>query len=235
LTFMKKYFLPIIIVFTLIASPAICVGFQKGQKAEDPADRAKAALGIFATYRSNGEENCLMRALAMTDDTAMNADPAAGPYPAMAEFEAYQATGDRYRLESARRLAAALPKTGPDAYLADTATLLQGLFIATGDKKYGSKPAADVYDFLVIGGLDNPATRGMIKAAYTIGEQDRVVIVLDPARDKDRVDELGYEYPDKPVTYVCSEKTCFPPAYTPEGVTKTRELIKKFREASGGK
>ncbi len=71
----------------------------------------------------------------------------------------------------------------------------------------------------------------MLKKSFMFEEPCRVVVVLEPARDKARLDELGYEYKGDPVLYVCSEKACFPPVAPGEGLKGIGEYIRKARQA----
>jgi len=93
----------------------------------------------------------------------------------------------------------------------------------------GRGKSSTVYKFIVIGKMRDRATKEMTKASYSIDDPDRVVVVLDPEKDRTKVEECGYEYPGKPVTYICTEKTCFPPAYTADGVRKSWEIARKAR------
>jgi uncharacterized protein YyaL (SSP411 family) len=86
------------------------------------------------------------------------------------------------------------------------------------------------YEFIVIGKAGAEGTAELIRKSYTYDDPDRVVVHLDPDRDKKRLSSLGYEYGGKPVLYVCTEKACFPPVKPGDSLKKTRGYIEKARE-----
>jgi len=86
------------------------------------------------------------------------------------------------------------------------------------------------YEFIVVGKAGDAGTRELIKNSFTFDEPDRVVVPLDPVRDKDRLTVLGYEYEGKAVLYVCSDKVCFPPVSPGDSMKGTRKHIAKARE-----
>jgi len=90
--------------------------------------------------------------------------------------------------------------------------------------------AATTYEFIVVGRAGAKDTAELIKKAYTYPDPYRVVVALDPAHDKGRLLELGYEYQGSAVMYVCSDKTCFPPVLPGGNLKKTTELIEKARK-----
>jgi hypothetical protein len=71
----------------------------------------------------------------------------------------------------------------------------------------------------------------LLKKSFMFEEPCRVVVVLEPARDRARLEELGYEYKGDPVLYVCSEKACFPPVAPGDGFAGIGEYIRKARQA----
>lgn len=83
------------------------------------------------------------------------------------------------------------------------------------------------YEFIVLGPTADPGTRDLVKKAFMFENPDRVVVALDPVRDRLRVEKLGYEYEGKPILYVCSERACFPPVSPGESLDTTRKSIEK--------
>lgn len=83
------------------------------------------------------------------------------------------------------------------------------------------------YEFIVLGPPADPGTRDLVKKAFMFENPDRVVVVLDPVRDRLRIEKLGYEYEGKPILYVCSERACFPPVSPGDSLDTTRKSIEK--------
>ena len=128
-------------------------------------------------------------------------------------------TGDKKHLQAARRLLSELAATmrGPASW--------PGTYALAVERVGGGS-----YDFVVVGKMGDAGTADLVKKSYTFEGPDRVVLVLDPGRDKRRLDELGYEYEGKPMLYVCSDKTCFNPVAPGESLAKTREAMRKAAE-----
>ncbi len=86
------------------------------------------------------------------------------------------------------------------------------------------------YEFMVVGRRGSPDTAGLVKKSYTFADPDRVVVPVDPDRDKARLADLGYEFGGRAMLYVCSDRTCFPPVSPGDSMEMTRERIAKARE-----
>jgi len=243
--FLRLYF-PCFIIYLLF--PSLCAYAQ-------PAVEANAALASLEKYRNAGEPACLKAGLESVErlirgygDGPSDSGTDMLAATAYAADMAYQATGNHKYLDFTRRLAARLVKeqeSDPAGSIA--AAVLMDLYHITGSEDYKKEalkavkgllddsPAArkcreTAYEFIVIGPPENSGTEELLKNSFMFKEPCRVVVVLEPARDKARLDELGYEYKGEPILYVCSEKACFPPVTPGEGLKKTGEYIRKAKQ-----
>ena len=224
-----------------------------------PMAEAKSAFDKLLKYRSDGDPESLKAALRSVDslisrldgskDTGLETLSAA----AYAADTAYQATGDEKYLKFAERLASSITeklntgpvRSGPEGAVA--IGVLMDLYYITGTKAYKEEaakavdgltpgsPAAEMaretcYEFIVVGRLGTPGLDELIRKSFMYDDPCRVVVVLDPGRNRERLVQLGYEYPGRPCLFVCSDKTCFPPVYAGEDLTRIRQSIKKIRE-----
>lgn len=249
--FLRFYF-PCFIIYLLF--PSLCAYAQ-------PVVEANAALASLAKYRSSGEHECLKtgmesveRMISGYDVGPVDPGPDALAASAYAADLAYQATGNRRYLDFTRRLATRLvntiesSSTGPCEGRAMAVAVLMDLYHITGSEAYkenalkglrglpADSPAArkcreTAYEFIVIGPTGSSGTEELLKKSFMFEEPCRVVVVLEPARDKARLDELGYEYKGDPVLYVCSEKACFPPVAPGDGLKGIGEYIRKAKQA----
>ncbi len=85
------------------------------------------------------------------------------------------------------------------------------------------------YEFTVIGSIFQDGTMDLVTKSFRYDDPDRVVVVLEPERDKARIAKLGYSYTGTPILYVCSEKACFPPVHPGESLDKVGEYIEKSK------
>lgn len=217
----------------------------RGADALNLSDQVYPALAASQAYQATGEG----KYLAFSEDLAavMAArfwDPEKGGfYGAAYGSEPLGLLGDREKpqIENSKAVTLLMDLrhiTGTEVY-AETAKRALAPFTADYMKyTYWAAPFAlaagrlsePAYEFVVIGEKGDPGTAGLIKTSYTFEDPDRVVVYLDPERDKKRVESLGYEYGGKPVLYVCSDKTCFPPVSPGQGLKKTRQYMQKARE-----
>ncbi len=72
----------------------------------------------------------------------------------------------------------------------------------------------------ILGSLDKHV-KELRDAALNVFSARRYILQLDPAKDKDRIDKLGYESSRIPVAYVCVVKTCGPPISDPLEISRT--------------
>jgi uncharacterized protein YyaL (SSP411 family) len=63
------------------------------------------------------------------------------------------------------------------------------------------------------------ATRGFVEAAFKVFPARRSIQQLDPDTDRKKIQTLGYDSSRSPKAYVCTKKTCGPPASDPGGIT----------------
>ncbi len=71
----------------------------------------------------------------------------------------------------------------------------------------------------IVGPADDPRTHALLVAALDVYAPDKLVQLLDPARDAARLGELGYP-PDggNPRAFVCVGQKCLPPVSDPKGI-----------------
>ncbi len=67
----------------------------------------------------------------------------------------------------------------------------------------------------LVGAVADPALRALARAHWTRYLPGRVVEILDPALDGDRLATLGYPASDTPRAYVCIGDRCLAPVAAP--------------------
>ncbi len=224
-----------------------------------PIADARSATEKLSKYRADGDTESLKDALGHIDSMIGQFGSMRDPRletlsaAAYAADTAYQATGDEKYLRFAERLAVSINEklntgpisSGPEGVPA--IAVLMDLYHITGKREYKDdatkavdglmpdSPAAKIaretaYQFIVVGRLGTPGTDELLRKSFMFNDPCRVVVVLDPGRDRERLDQLGYEYPGKPCLFVCSENTCLPPVYAGEDLTRIKRSIEKLRE-----
>ena len=73
---------------------------------------------------------------------------------------------------------------------------------------------------IVVGPSSHPGTRGLLRAALKAYAPHSVVQLLDPERDGDRIDSLGFPARNMPVLYVCLDRICLAPITTAQEATR---------------
>lgn len=76
---------------------------------------------------------------------------------------------------------------------------------------------------------EEATTREFISEAFKVYRPHRLVQVLDPAVDKERVRQLGYPANSTPLAYVCVGRTCLPPVKEP---AELAERIRSFKPSA---
>ena len=74
--------------------------------------------------------------------------------------------------------------------------------------------------FVLVGSSSDRRTRLLLKSALRVYAPHKVVQVLDPQNDKDRVEDLGFPVDGPPALYVCMSGMCMAPVYTPAQVRR---------------
>ena len=72
--------------------------------------------------------------------------------------------------------------------------------------------------FVVVGSSSDRRTRRLLRSALRVYAPHKVVQMLDPQNDKDRVVDLGFPVDGPPALYVCMSGMCMAPVYTPAQV-----------------
>jgi uncharacterized protein YyaL (SSP411 family) len=209
------------------------------------SDQVYTALAASHAYQATGDRKYLELSedLAAVMDARFRDPEKGGFYGAAYGPKPLGLLGDREKPQIENSKASALMMelyhiTGTEAYRQSAKRALAPFTAEYMKYTYWAAPFAlavarvvePAYEFVVIGKKDNPGTAELIKTSYTFEDPDRVVVPLDPERDKNRLESLGYEYGDKPVLYVCSEKTCFPPVSPGQSLKKTRQYMQKAAE-----
>ena len=81
----------------------------------------------------------------------------------------------------------------------------------------------------MIGPQDDSLTREMLYESLRLYEPRKVIEVLDPTLDHDRISRLGYSFEENAIAYVCIGQTCLRPIVDPG---KISEQIRKFSRAA---
>lgn len=70
----------------------------------------------------------------------------------------------------------------------------------------------------IVGSPEKPQTKGLLSEAHRIYEPHRVIHILDPVEDRDRVNALGYKITETPTAYVCIGRACTAPIIEPKEI-----------------
>ena len=83
----------------------------------------------------------------------------------------------------------------------------------------------------IVGSPEKPQTKGLLSEAHRIYEPRRVIHILDPVEDRDRVNALGYKITETPTAYVCIGKACTAPIIEPKEIAPelSRMINVQFR------
>lgn len=77
---------------------------------------------------------------------------------------------------------------------------------------------------VVVGHRDRLDTRELVDEALRGPQPDRVLRVLDPTRDRERLEKSGYPPMEEAVAYLCEGRTCTPPIKDPQELGKSLAL-----------
>lgn len=73
---------------------------------------------------------------------------------------------------------------------------------------------------IVVGPVSSPRTKSLLRAALRTYAPHRIVQALDPGRDSDRIESLGFPAGDVPALYACLGSVCLAPITEPKEVRK---------------
>jgi uncharacterized protein YyaL (SSP411 family) len=84
----------------------------------------------------------------------------------------------------------------------------------------------------IVGSLEVPQTKGLLTEAHRIYEPRKVIQLLDPKKDAEKITNLGYPTSDKPTAYVCVGKSCTAPIIEPKQIAPelTRMIATQFKK-----
>jgi uncharacterized protein YyaL (SSP411 family) len=122
---------------------------------------------------------------------------------------------DRYRMlaeETLNRFTEVFPQFG---YMAADYALAIDIFL--------SEPTM----IRIIGSLEKTHTIALLTEAHKIYEPRKIIQLLDPDRDSERINKFGYTYTDQPIAYVCLGKLCTAPIAEPRNLSS--ELARLVR------
>jgi len=208
------------------------------------ADQVYPAIAAERAYQATGDYRYLAFAveLAGVMDKRFGDEKGGGYYDVYYDKAQPGLLADRRKPQTTNSKAALLfidlfHLTGEKGYKAaakKTLTLFAGDFaehvLGSSSFALGAQQCMDTtYEFLVVGKAGEKGVADLIKKAFTYADPDRVVVALDPERDKARLEELGYGYEGAPVMYVCSERSCFPPVNPADSLSRTKDYIEKAR------
>jgi uncharacterized protein YyaL (SSP411 family) len=119
----------------------------------------------------------------------------------------YHVTGDEtYRQRAKFTLEAVSGQYVKYGYMASTYALAIDLFL--------NEPTLIV----IVGRPAEPETIRLLEASLRPYDPRKLIIPLDPERDRERLNSLGYTADPPPRAYICVGKTCFPPLTEPEEI-----------------
>ncbi|MEE8466006.1 MAG: hypothetical protein V3S68_05960, partial [Dehalococcoidia bacterium] len=73
---------------------------------------------------------------------------------------------------------------------------------------------------VVVGSAEHPLTNKLLRAALKTYVPHRVVQSLDPKRDRERVESLGFPATSEPALYACMNNMCLAPIRSPREVSR---------------
>jgi uncharacterized protein YyaL (SSP411 family) len=73
---------------------------------------------------------------------------------------------------------------------------------------------------VVVGSAEHPLTNRLLRAALKTYVPHRVVQSLDPKRDRERVESLGFPASGEPALYACMNNMCLAPIRSPREVSR---------------
>ncbi len=109
--------------------------------------------------------------------------------------------------------------TGHEAYLKQSESVLNYLSMVYGPYKHHAAPFALAMErFLqsplhvtLVGNREYAQWGKLLQAAHLLKSTWKVVLPLDGAKDRERLQSLGYSPSEKPLAYLCIGKTCYSP------------------------
>ncbi len=72
----------------------------------------------------------------------------------------------------------------------------------------------------IIGSPEETETKGLLVEAHRTYDPRKIVEVLDPKKNSDRIATLGYPASDKPAAYICLGKVCTAPITEPKQISQ---------------
>ncbi len=209
------------------------------------SDHVYAALAAEQAYQATGRAKYLefaMEAAGLAVKLFWDAEKG-GFYDVAYEFDPIGLLSDRKKPQTENARAAVLLMdlyhiTGQEVYKQTARHALAPFTQDYAKYSFWAAPFAQAvercieptYEFIVVGKLGDKDTAELLKKSFTFEDPDRVVVLVDPDRDKKRLEDLGYEPGPTPKLYVCSEKNCFPPVLPGDSMKKVRGYIRKARE-----
>ncbi len=109
--------------------------------------------------------------------------------------------------------------TGHEIYLKKSKSVLNYLSMVYGPYKHHAAPFALAMErFLqpplhvtLVGNREFAQWSELLRAAHLLKSPWKVVLLLDEAKDRERLQSLGYSPSEKPLAYLCIGKLCYPP------------------------
>jgi uncharacterized protein YyaL (SSP411 family) len=70
----------------------------------------------------------------------------------------------------------------------------------------------------IVGAPDRPETKGLLAEAHRVYEPRKIVQVLDPRTDSERIVTLGFPVSEQSTAYVCLGRVCTAPIMEPKQI-----------------
>ena len=77
----------------------------------------------------------------------------------------------------------------------------------------------------IVGALDRPETKGLLAEAHRVYEPRKIVQVLDPKTDSERIATLGFPVSERPTAYVCLGRVCTAPIIEPKQIATELQRV----------
>jgi uncharacterized protein YyaL (SSP411 family) len=81
----------------------------------------------------------------------------------------------------------------------------------------------------IVGSKDRAETKGFLAEATRIYEPRKIIRILDPDTDAERIADLGFSTHGSPTAYICVGTTCSAPTTDPKGIASAIQKMVRAR------
>jgi uncharacterized protein YyaL (SSP411 family) len=81
----------------------------------------------------------------------------------------------------------------------------------------------------IVGSKDRAETKGFLAGAARIYEPRKIIRILDPDTDAERIADLGFSTHESPTAYICVGTTCSAPIIEPKEIAYAIQKMVRAR------